>query len=73
MAGFYWWNERDDGIPGVRPEFSLHHAGQPGEYLRVECAVRVAWYRRTVRLVARAYQETDEVTLALESIRVEGR
>lgn len=51
---------------------TLHDEGTAVEFVRIEMAVKVPWYRsRGIRLVARAYQGTGDVTLAFESIRVE--
>lgn len=67
-----WWTAPEDGQRGLEPAQTLHKQGQAGEFVRIEMAVKVPWYRsRGIRLVARAYQETGDVTLAFEAIRVE--
>lgn len=67
-----WWVAVEDRQRGAVPVTTLHDEGTAVEFVRIEMAVKVPWYRsRGIRLVARAYQGTGDVTLAFESIRVE--
>lgn len=62
----------EDGWPRVQAHTVLSREGRGDEAIRVEMPVRLPWsLAPRVRVVVRAYQATGDVTIALESVRVE--
>ena len=61
----------EDGAPRWAPHVTLHCAGMPQEFIRIELAVRLPIGYRPRRIVIRASQVTGDVTAALEAVRVE--
>lgn len=62
----------EDGPPRSGVAYTLHRAGTAEEFLRVEIPVRLSWNGGAGRrLVIRASQVTQEITVALEALRTE--
>lgn len=63
----------EDGGPRQPIDWTLHYAGTPREFARIEMAVRRPYslMNFTHRLVIRASMVTGEVTASLEGLRIE--
>jgi len=63
----------EDGGPRRPIVRTLHFEGTPQEFVRVEMVIRRPYSLLdfTHRLVVRASQVTEEVTLSLEALRIE--